>query len=188
MTEIQATNKFESFQLQYDTAIKTVQTMLSNPDMKQITQFLLDTDVCPYDIFHEDFAKMMSYAEGFTGVLHLIHHALVDDGDICFPVVDGQPMIAFCDEQDFVIETVLSKAFRSCRGKQKEPIIVFIDTIDEFIREAKAFHKTTVKRQFMFDARRQGLDFAIECYNHYNDFSDDWVTAAKLEKNGVVHV
>jgi hypothetical protein len=92
----------------------------------------------------------MYSAETFDGICHRIHHALVDDGDICFPVVNGEPHIAFIWKGEKDIEKYILSESDKLRmdtynftmksfGKEEEKLeITFLKDVYEF---TEAFDK-----------------------------------------------
>jgi hypothetical protein len=139
--------------------------------MTTITNFLLETDANPYAIFPDNGGYMGS-AENFASLLHQIYHALVDDGDICFPVVNGEPRICFVwKHEDNIKKYVLSKTEQQMeRNYGSEYEITFLDNVDDFISAFKAFQIADIKRCFLKDAESQGIEFAVKHYSHYKCF------------------
>lgn len=70
-------------------------------DMQRLTRWLMETATNPYDFLTPSDAATFRSADLFAGLLHSIHHALVDDGEITFVAVNGRPMIVFsCSRRD----------------------------------------------------------------------------------------
>ena len=156
---------FVYFQNQFDLAINCIKDFQEDPDLGVFTNWLLETDINPYSLFNEDVAHQLSYAEGFCSVLRAISHALYDDGDICFPVVKNQPKMIFSHQLDY--ETIAEGEFL--------PEIIFLSSLTEFMEKATAHQRDAIKRAFMHDYGRFGLDFAKAHYSHYRDFDAAWI-------------
>lgn len=113
-------------------------------DMRLITRWLMETEANPYGFIERGYARAFESAEGFAGLLHTIHHALVDDGEICFVAVNGRPMIVFAhrDEIGYVeLRSEVEVAIAERRG---------IETKYDFIDGVAAF----IGRQDRYEAHR----------------------------------
>jgi hypothetical protein len=116
----------------------------SDPDMGLITRWLMETEANPYGFIERGYARAFESAEGFAGLLHTIHHALVDDGEICFVAVNGRPMIVFAnrDEIGYVeLRSEVEVAIAERRG---------IETKHDFIDGVAAF----IDRRDRYEAHR----------------------------------
>lgn len=67
----------------------------SEPEMRAITEYLLETDANPYSFLPNGWGSALDTSTSFDRFLSVIHHALYDDGDISFPIVNGAPRMAF---------------------------------------------------------------------------------------------
>lgn len=103
--------KFKQFEKKYNEAIKIINSFLNGPEsMKGLANWLINTDHNPYSFLPENYAAGFCSAEGFASLLHMIHHAVEDDGDICFLTIGGTPAIRFVDRHsDNLEEKVLSR-------------------------------------------------------------------------------
>lgn len=103
--------RFEKFKKNYDEAIETIDSLLKGPEsMKELANWLVDTNHNPYGFLPEAYAAVFDSAEGFASLLSDIHHAVEDDGDICFMTIGGVPSIRFiCKYSDNLKEKVVSK-------------------------------------------------------------------------------
>lgn len=113
--------------------------------------FNLSKDINPYFPFFENrYGGYMSTAVGFDSLCGMIHHAIVDDGDICY-VNKNWPNIVFRDkydwknwyynEDDYRRESVLSRI--KPEYKLPEPIFYknayeFTDAFDKWIIEDRS--------------------------------------------------
>lgn len=106
-----------------------------------------------------------------VGLLSNIHHALVDDGDICFPVYNGQPYIAFACQHEFSEENidryigktnaewrkpshptnVRMREFREKHGLLDTPLleVTFLKDVYEFTAACDAHEASEFKKSFI---------------------------------------
>lgn len=175
-------NKFDKFQENYDAAIKTIHSFLEGPEsMKELVKWMMETDANPYSYLPESWAGSVDSAEGFAGLLYYIHHAVEDDGDICFVKVRGEPRIVFANPYDKVFrdkvltkqEKVIEK--RPVFGEIREIEIEVLDiTPNEFGKIYNEYQVKDLKRCFSIDAARNGVEFAKQHYSDYNCWNDSW--------------
>lgn len=89
-------DRFVLFKENYDKAIETINSFLKDESkIKGLTQWLLNTDTNPYSYLPEKFAESMYSADAFASILRTIHHALFDDGEMEFVIVNGEPRMVF---------------------------------------------------------------------------------------------
>lgn len=71
-------------------------------EMMSITNYLLSS--LEKDLIYDFIPKnWYETSTGLKSLLHSIDHALFDDGDVCFPIIDGKPYIYFqCIEDDCI--------------------------------------------------------------------------------------
>lgn len=90
--------KLQEFQKSFDDSIAVIKAHaepgLYEPHMDGLVRWMLTTKANPYG-YIPSAANSFSSADSFAGLLHMIHHALYDDGDITFVSVDGEPRIVF---------------------------------------------------------------------------------------------
>lgn len=169
-------SRIAEFHKSFNEALATIEHFKTDANMAAITNWLLNTDASPYSIFADAGGRVGS-AESFAGLLQCIHHALVDDGDICFPVVNGRPRICFVWQHEKNVEqyilTAQEKGFIRDFGTDYE--ITFLDNIDQFIAAYDAAHIKFIKRCFLIDARAKGVQFATKNYSTYKCFDPTWV-------------
>lgn len=67
-----------------------------------LLRWIVENDINPYGVFTTRWAAdAFSSYEGMHGLLHMINHALVDDGDISFIQCESAaPMIIFLDHRE----------------------------------------------------------------------------------------
>lgn len=175
--------KFEIFKKNYDEAIETINGFLEGPEsMTELTKWLMTTDANPYSYLDHTWAGMSQTAEGMASLLNYIHHAVVDDGDITFVEVNGEPRIVFAHPSDDyfrdVVLTSQEKQFeesRILRGMDRIDIHVLDIKPNDFGKVYDEYHKEQVKWWFMRDAKYHSVEFAKEHYKEYNCWDEAWV-------------
>ena len=148
----------------------------SEPEMQAITEYLLETEANTYGFLPHKWAGHVETSTGFAILLSMIHHALYDDGDISFPVVNGEPRIAFVwrNEENYA-DHVLSEQEKDLRERwNSEYNVEQCKDVMEFIDMHKEYHRDDIQRCFIQDAARQGWEFAVEHYSRYAKFDPDW--------------
>jgi hypothetical protein len=166
--------RFHMFETRYNDAISYIKTLQTDDVMSSITNWLLDTEINPYSFLPESYAALVCTAEGFESLLHEIRHALFDDGDISFPVINNNPYILFVDRYE---ATINSFADLSLYVEDIYDIndVVWLNSIEEFMAAADEYHKKTIKKCFNSDLRRFGIDEAVSHYKNYKVFDESWI-------------
>lgn len=170
--------RLKTIEENHQNALKEIQEFLNDecPEMRAITKLLLETDVNPYGFLPNEWANGFNTSSGFASLLHMIHHALVDDGEISFPVVNGEPRIRFVSpwednyEQYALNET--EKHFKRERGNTYT--VEQCSGVFDFIEKFEKYNSNEVKRWFITESVRFGIDFAVEHYSVYASFDPDW--------------
>lgn len=174
-------NRLTMFHQSYLDSVAQIEQFRTDPDMASITNWILTTKANLFSALPKGWGNLNSAQECET-LLHVIHHALVDDGEISFPVVRGEPRMAFLSrwEDNFrnLVLTDAEKEFSQRFGTSIE--ITFLDTIDQFIEARDVWEANQHKRHFVADAARFGVDFARE---HYPDVTDEQVQEWQADIN-----
>ena len=100
---------YEKFDKAHSKAKENISAMLDRRDASDVAvlgRWLLETEANPYGFLPERWAGSVETATGLVGLLNHLDHAMVDDGDVCFPVVDGCPKIAFLSEYDLTLDNL----------------------------------------------------------------------------------
>jgi hypothetical protein len=149
----------------FEAALEKIEQYRNDPDrdMRLITLWLMETEANPYGFIERGHARAFESAEGFAGLLHTIHHALVDDGEICFVAVNGRPMIVFAnrDELGYVeLRSEVEVAIAERRGIETtydviDGVAAFIDRQDRY--EANA---PLTSRLLISAGRRRSLSMS----------------------------
>ena len=148
----------------------------TEPEMRALTELLLETEANPWGFLPEAWASCTESSSGMYGLLNNIHHALYDDGDISFPVVNGQPRISFVwQHEDNYANYVLSETEKHCRDQYgSEYDIEFCKDALDFVARHKEYHRKDIQKCFIVDAAMLGLTFAVDHYSKYANFDSDW--------------
>lgn len=166
-------NRLDGFRKSYIDSLKVIEGYTLDPVMSAITNWILTTEASLFSAFASGWGNLHS-AQECDALLSTIHHALVDDGDISFPVVNGEPRIALLSRwEDNFRNIVLSTSEQEFEKRMgKEYTITFLETIDEFIQQRDLWDKEQLKRHFVFDAALHGIGDARK---HYRTVTDEQV-------------
>jgi hypothetical protein len=176
----------EFFIKSFEEAIETIDMFANTPsDFNELVKWMLETDANPYSYLGEVYGKCFDSAEAFAGMLQTLHHAVVDDGDVCFITVNGQPRIVFAFFGDEGFENyALSSTEKRMKeqgilGKPVEYKIEWLEILpNEFPNLYIEWWKKDLKRCFMWDAKRN-IEWAKDIYKSYSVFDESWVVEAK---------
>ena len=182
-------SRFEKFQKSYNESISSIERMLDStdkPELAALAQWMMTTDANSYAYLPHNWAGHMSSAEGFASLLHCIHHALYDDGDIAFVTVNNEPRIVFVSpHEDNFRDYVLTDQEKEI---EKRPIFGATRSYDIQVLDIKAdqfgplydeYWEQDLQRCFSMDVARFGAEYASEHYIRYKCFSDKWVDICK---------
>lgn len=87
-------------------SIRNIQNMLNSikdyeQDFVKLAKFIIETDINPWGFMPKGWEGVKESAQSFESFLNCLHHAMVDDGDVCFINVEIHgPHIAFIDKWD----------------------------------------------------------------------------------------
>lgn len=182
--------KFDEFFNNYTAAVNSIKYHLECDDenVRKLVNWLMTTDINPYEFLPESYAGCFNSAEGFASLCGTIHHALVDDGAIEFIKVNDEPRIAFIerwtsDFEDLVLtkqELEWKRDGFGCRTITYK--ITFLSGVDEFITEMETYTVNHLKKSFMWDYRKDP-EYAVEHYSSkYPRFQQSWIDEAKSKK------
>ena len=167
--------RFYMFETRYNDAISYIKKQQTDDVMSSITNWLLDTEINPYSFLPEFYANLANTAEGFESLLHQIRHALVDDGDISFPVINNNPYILFVDRYESTINSFADLSLYVEDIYEDIYDIVWLNSIEEFMVAADENHRKTIKKCFNSDLRRFGIDYSVSHYKNYKVFDESWI-------------
>ena len=176
---------FACFEKAYNEALATINCFLNDDsagDLRKLTAWLMDTDANPYSFLPHEWAGSLGSAESFAGLLHFIHHAAYDDGDICFVMVNGEPRIVFAhpEDKDFR-ERVLSEQEQDIATRPqycaKYDIQVLDINANDFGDVYDAWHANWIRECFISDAEQfDNVNYAAEHYRKYACWQESWIT------------
>jgi len=167
--------RFVMFETKYNNAISYIKKQQTDDVMSSITNWLLDTEINPYSFLPNSYAELAYTAEGFESLLHQIRHALFDDGDISFPVINNNPYILFVDRYEATINSFADLSLYVEDIYEDIYDIVWLNSIEEFMFAADENHRKTIKKCFNSDLRRFGIDNAVSHYKNYKVFDESWI-------------
>ena len=127
-------------------ALDSITKYLISPhqEMQTITHFLLTTDVNPYEFLPQEYAGKFDTSEGFSELLDTIFNALIDDGEISFPIINSEPHIVFISQhetnyKEYLIQKVSSAKF------YKEFELLFCNDVYDFINKFDTYRLNKLK-------------------------------------------
>ena len=177
-------NNFKKFKKNYDEAIETINSFLKGPEsMTELVKWLMTTDANSHSYLTQNWATSTYSAEGMAGLLNYIHHAVVDDGDITFVKVNGEPRIVFAHQfDDNFRDVVLSPHEKEMEKRRKEyriNLLYEIEVLDikpnDFGKVYDEYYRGQVKKWFLSDAKHHSVEFAKEHYKEYNCWDETWI-------------
>lgn len=179
--------KFQEFQEAYDDAVVTINQFLTDTqcaEMQGLVQWLMTTDASPYSYLPSNWVGSVNTAEGFASLLYHIHHAVYDDGDICFITVNGEPRIRFLYRHDPRFRDLVlnnSELVMEKDGRRTYDIQVLDITPNEFGEVYDAWQKKDLRRRFILDSVVQGTKWASDYYRNRRCWDESWVTECAEE-------
>ena len=181
--------KLEQFQKAHEEAMDEIASTIQRGDeFAEVVKYLLETDANPYSFLPHGWAGSVGTSTAFVSLTNMLHHALYDDGDISFPVVNGEPRISFYwkheDDYHNLVLTDTEKHMRDNFGTTYK--VTQLNNVMEFISAHKEYHRSDVLDCFIQDAAIHGVVFAESVYSKYANFryewSDDEETLARIEE------
>ena len=182
--------KFAEFEKSYNDAVESIKRYQADEDVGVLVNWMLNSDENPYSYLDDSHAHLLSTAEGFSFLSSILHHALVDDGDVTFFSVDGQPQILFvhqCDLKDYKEFKRKSYKIIEVDGRPKldyewvdSDIVIFKD-YHEWIDAIEIYATNDLKRCYLSDKECHGEEFATKHYSQYKRFNPEW---KKLNRKG----
>lgn len=149
--------KIEDFNNEHIKNIQRLNEYLNDDLMGPITEWIMQEKGNPYVWMDPNYYNQMRTLGGFISILHNIQHALVDDGEMCFPIVEGEQQLRFMDKLDYI--------------RINGDPMGFADDIYEFIENIEITHREWMRNAFAFDASSKGVDETIKEYvAQYPDF------------------
>ena len=179
--KIQIEAKFDKFRSDTESCIKSIEFMIKEPRLTKLFAWLLTTDISPYSFLPYGWQGSLSTASETESLFSTIYGAVVDDGDISFVTVGGEPRIVFGDvrfmTEDNINDIVLSPSEKFPVVK-KEIKILNIEP-NEFVDYGNEFATKQLQKHFVTDAAIRGLDCAVNDHSKNRLFSESWSTTLK---------
>lgn len=172
------------FHTKFNAAIDYIQEILDKPEdaydyeVSVLVKWMLTTEANPYSYLPEGHQSSFYSAQDFYGLISIIRHALYDDGDITFVKVNGEPRITFIwQHEDNFEDLILSEQDK--RLKEMSMVGYEVEILDispaEFPDVYEEYLLNSIKKSFLWDAKRRGLDFAIHHYSkQYRCYDPAW--------------
>lgn len=177
--------RFEEFERGYQEALASIERYRTAGDeMSVLVDWLLNTDCNPYGFLSEGWAGNLSSAQGFSGFLSCLHHALYDDGDVTFVRVRGEPRIVFVwSQEENFRDLVLSNQEKQMEVRMGKKIDVEVMDCSpaDFGRLYDEYNIRSLQKCFSVDAGRLGIDFAVKHYSEYECFDESWIDTCNDE-------
>lgn len=172
------TARIEAMERNHREALASIEQFRAHaePEMRAITEHLLETDANPYGFLPHEWAGSVETSTGFASLLSMIHHALYDDGDISFPIVNGEPRIALVwRNEEKYSSLVLSEMEQDMQTRWgSEYKIEQCKDVMDFVTRHKQYHRKDIQRCYIQDAARHGWEFANDHYSSYANYDPDW--------------
>lgn len=172
-------DRFAEWERNYQTALVDIEAYRHVEATQAIAEWLLTTQASPYQFLPAGWGNALSSPGETSGLLAVIHHALVDDGEIEFVSVNGMPRIVFCDHrEDNFREVALTPEEQQ---KADVELKVLDCTADEFGALVDAATTARLKRCFAMDAAMHGVEFAVKHYSDLNGYNPLWIDELEPE-------
>ena len=172
-------DRFAEWERNYKQALKDIETYRRAEATQTIAEWLLTTPASPYEFLPAGWGNALSSPGETSGLLAVIHHALVDDGEIEFVSVNGMPRIVFCNQhEDNFREVALTQEEQQ---KANVELTVLDCTADEFGELVDAAATAQHKRCFAMDAAIHGVEFAVKHYVGSCWYDPSWIEELQPE-------
>lgn len=166
-------NRFDTWERNYKQALDDIEVYSTAPATAVLAQWMLSTEVLSRRFLPKGWTGALNGPGEFSGLLAVIHHALVDDGDIEFVSVNGMPRMVFCNRHEEAFREVALTPYEQLQARTK--VQVLDCTADEFGTLVEAADTAELKRCFAIDAGREGVDFAVKHYSSAYCYDPSWI-------------
>lgn len=172
--------KLKEFNKSYKEDMIYIQKTISeDSEFGRFALHLLTTERNSSFIINSDYYK--DDANNFADLLRNIHHALMDDGEITFYLVDDVPRFSL--EYNFDINNCLLSIEKKLSEDLKDTIEcqynckILNVSIDDWIKLSEEYHIKNLKEMFLFDMELE--HDSLEYYRKYKDFNENWIKEIK---------
>lgn len=186
--------RLEKFTRTHNNSLKNIEEILldsEHPELQALANLLTYSEINPYSYLPEEWANIDS-AQSLESLLKYISHALYDDGDICFPIVHGEPCIRFLSQYDNVSDILKNELrefynlkFPYSENTTNKIIIDFIENINsslefckdtfDFVTKLNAYHTYKLTKYVRLAYSTYGKEFVMKHYPEYADFDLEYL-------------
>lgn len=158
---------FKKQQEQYLIDIDFIEKSINeDSEFGRLSLYLFTTDRRSSSIINKGYDKYD--ASDFSCILHDIHHALYDDGEITFYLINDEPR--FSCIYDFELKDDIEYDDDTIKSKCK---ILKNITIDNWIKLSEEYFVNEIKSNFLIDY--QINPELIKHYKKYDFFDENWI-------------
>lgn len=176
-------NRFATFEQNYRQAVSDIHMYRDFEPMSDLVAWLLETNTNPYGFLPQTWAGSLNSAEMFSSLLRTMHHAIVDNGDMTFISVNGEPKIIFLDKWNALdVDSIVSAfALHSTLASTLTVKVLHIKP-NEFGKIRDEYDMEQIKKWFKTDVAAMGFDRAVYSFSkHYGDLFDvEWAHSLAL--------
>lgn len=171
--------QLEAFAKNYEDAMAEIQSYLHSNDetkrlLTRLVEVFLDTDANPYSFCPKEYAESFYSAQRFSALINALDHAMYDDGDVTFFLINGEPRFGFFNQYDANDEVCLNSTEKHFKKTYNNDYRYEVVSCEDWIREFLLYHCKEVRRFFIDDAARFGIDFAVKHNSTYAKFDPAW--------------
>ncbi len=157
--------KFAAFEEDFRKKMETLRAALNdNDDVALLMRWIMTSDMNPFSYLPSAWAQLTHTGDGMHLLLCEIHHALLDDGDITFLVVNNAPCISFRDKHDALHYYEADYGTYAYSGEVLE------QDVPAFVARLQADHIKDLSSTFTADICLFGLEVATERNCGTSDF------------------
>ena len=161
--------KFAAFEEDFRKKMETLRAALDgNDDVALLMRWIMTSDMNPFSYLPSAWAQLTHTGDGTHLLLCEIHHALMDDGDITFLVVNNAPCISFRDKHEAI--QYYDADYETCSYSKLRTAEVMERDVPAFVARLQADHIKDLSRIFTADICLFGLEVAAERNCGTSDF------------------
>lgn len=171
----------------YEQSVKNIELLLngSEPELTDFFNWLNTTEVNPFFFLPKHHAYAFDTAEGFEELLNEIHHAVIDDGEICMVKTFLGYRIIFQDPYEENFKEVVYNLTFPTKTPMTPPLEEFKfelfnkSRIHEWGQLMEEEFIKMIKSAFAMDVVKYGEKHAVENYRNYSSFDENWLVTEK---------
>lgn len=175
--------KFQQFQSLHDAAIANIKEYLKPSEINMLVQWMLETDANPFSYLPDAWASSLEDAISFERLIRHIRHAVYDDGDITLVTVNDEPRIVFAHRyDDNFMHMAISYPKAQTRYFDRHPNVQILDIpVNEFGERYDKYFANKIKKYFIREGSRFGIEGALKSYSNYKCFDPCWIALCEQE-------